>query len=259
MYRTCGLVSLIGLSLGCSELDQELIPTSMSPAGPVPTATAGHDSAGPLDTGAPPEPTGCALVFDDRGWSYHGTENPTLGPSGTPELILIPDERYRAGAAVVWDGTLQIPFTLSLEYMIVDDDGVVGFSSDNTADGLAIQFLKDASVYEDYAVPVGGSLGVIFNKTGYVLSLKTYGSRRIMLLNGKKRRLFSVQHPGVYTGRIWQPLILKVDSSGMDLVFDGQVHRFPGLPQAKYGGLIFSAATGASDGGHLIRNVCVTP
>lgn len=220
--------------------------------GRTPTGATG----GPTDTG--PAPVCASLLFTTADWTPYDNGAYTPQLTGGTDVGLIPDNLGYAGAAVVWGGALTPPFVLELDVQIYDDDGVAGPSSTNTADGLAVQFLKDPDVYATTRPPNGGSLGHVLDGTGYALEVDVYADRNVRLVRGNGNVL-AQRATDTYTGTGFEHVVITVDSNGIEAAFGTVVLTTPGPLDTAFEGLVLSAGTGGSDGRHVVSNVVLCP
>ncbi len=176
------------------------------------------------------------------------------------EIVLIPDNVYNSASALSYKEEVSLPYKVSFEYATSDDDGGYGYPYIwHSADGVALSFGKDKTTYQNTSLPHGSGRGFISDGTGYGLHFKTYGRREILLTDGHGNILRSFGFRDTYSSGRWVKVEVEIDLSGNVSVFLNSSLAF----QEKladtsdlktYKSLAFSAATGAADGLHKIRN-----
>lgn len=121
------------------------------------------------------------------------------------------------------------------------------------ADGLTFMFYKD----KNYQPSAGNDLG-FYGSPGYAIAFDSYPERYITLISNSGV-LESVKDARVADGK-WHQVRVEVYDRVVIVYLDGgQVLKWGGTINRKYGGLGFSAATGAKTNYHLIDDVKITP
>lgn len=226
------------------------------------SSTGSSDDETQDSTGEPGcQPKG-PLVFDEA-WSYYSNPADLLDASLSTELELIPDDDHNRGAAVLLTDPPELPFRLTFEYTIFDDDG--GHDSTqvwSSGDGLVVMVLKDPSWYEGRfsLPPTSTGRGFAFDGTGLGVQFEIYGTRRIVGTNGSGTWLTPAVEPrlSAYPHGEWREVVLDVSEAEVVVHYEGnELFTMAGPHDTTFLGLGFGAGTGAADGSHRIRNVMI--
>lgn len=198
------------------------------------------------------------LDFDDATWDYYTTPNNALAASNDPELVFMPDDAVNVGAAVMYSQGVAMPYTVSFEYSVFDDDGAENGSTFNSADGVSLFVAKDQAAYVGTEPPAGGSLGIIADGTGYAIGFPIFEPRRVEILDGTGNVIAGpiTPVPSTYPHGQWRTVSVHVSSAGLEVSYEGaEVLTFVGALDESFDRIGLAAATGGSDGEHRVRNV----
>ena len=192
---------------------------------------------------------------------YGNLKNPGF-PSLDPEsgvLTLTPVDVYGASGVAFLKESTTVPFVLTFEFNIWDDDGGTSRGKRyNSADGISVIFAKDDSAYATTVPPAGSAMGFIEDESALGLFFKTFDKRQV-LLKGKNGVLAKKKERRVYTDGAWQKARVVVSRDGIIVQFDDRtVLQWQGeLPfAAPY--VAFGAGTGGSNSRRQVRNVVLS-
>lgn len=219
--------------------------------------SSSSSSSGGSDLCAPAGP----LTFDAATWEYFTTPNNTLVASDDTELTLIPDNLTSVGATVFYVDGVQMPYTVSFEYWIFDDDGSEIGSIYNSADGIAVAVAKDATSWATADPPDGGWRGIFDDGTGYAIDFAIFENRRISIRDGDGNVVAGPVTPAtsVYPHGQWRSVSIEVTTAGIEVTYEGGVElTYAAALDETYDRIAFGAGTGGADGEHRIRNVEIT-
>ena len=183
---------------------------------------------------------------------------------GYNEYELLPDNMYSSASIHFFlkPEDIDTVTAISFEYMTCDDNGEE--STLSRADGVAVVLGQDPSIYSDTALPAGGALGVITGSGGNGVSIRfiTHREEKIEVRddagNIKTRSLYST-----YTSCNWSAVTILISGNELKVVKDCIEVLSATLTQAEVDAISqyqvgFSAATGAADSAHIIRNIHVS-
>ena len=196
-------------------------------------------------------------TFREKQWRFFrsspGLKLPRVGR--IPELLLIPDNTFHTGIAAAINNPVKPPFEISFDYSTWDDDGNE-WAVWNSADGLKMFFLKDASDYGTQ--PDGDSLGLSSDGGGYAVGFHLYGSRYVQLTGPQGVVLTRSHFARAYRQRQWVPVTVTVLTNRITVSADNKVILEQNLElDQQYQDIGFTAATGTADAEHAIRNLCI--
>jgi antitoxin component YwqK of YwqJK toxin-antitoxin module len=192
---------------------------------------------------------------------YGNPKNPGY-PSLNPEsgvLTLTPVDAYGASAVALMKESTTVPFVLTFEFNIWDDDGGTSRGKRwNSADGISVIFAEDNSAYATTVPPAGSAMGFIEDESALGLFFKTFDKRQVFLKD-RNGVLARKKEPRVYTDGAWQKARVVVNRDAIIVQFDDRtVLQWQGeLPfAAPY--VAFGAGTGGSNSRHQVRNVVLS-
>ena len=200
------------------------------------------------------------ISFTDPAWVSSANSNadgyPVITRQG--ELILIPDNRYGAGVAAIYPNQAEPPFEVQFEFSTYDDDGGKSPAKHwNSADGISFFFLSDGN---KYGIPdEGGNMGLSMTGKGYAITFPMYDTRRVSFVQTWVRTIAQRSFSDAYSHGKWIPVSIRVEaeqvrvSSGKENLLSVAENWTNGSAGRSFG---FSAATGAADAEHKIRNFC---
>lgn len=137
------------------------------------------------------------------------------------------------------------PFTVEFRYWAGGGTG---------ADGLTFMFYED----KNYEPGYGSALG-FDGSSGYAIAFDSYPNSYITLIRDRTANdLEWVKDPRVADGQWHQVRVEVYDRVIIVYVDGGQVLKWGGSINRKYGGLGFSASTGKYTNQHLIDDVKIT-
>ena len=173
----------------------------------------------------------------------------------TNTLTLTPVDAYGASAVAFLKEPVPVPFVLSFEFNIWDDDGGKGRKRRwNSANGISVILAKDDSIYNEMSPPAGSAMG-FFSDGSMGVFLKTYGTRQVILENGYQM-LAIEEEPAVYTHGEWQKARIEVNADSIIVKFDERtIFEWAGDVPFATPYVLFGAATGGANSRHQIRNV----
>lgn len=191
-------------------------------------------------------------------WSYEGSAQ----RDASNESVILTNASSLSNWGQIWLNDLrQDPFIVRFRYRAGGGTG---------ADGLVFMFYKnsDYSTEPDY----GGSLGFSATPHESLTPVSGYGIEFDNYFNGggygdpsENHIALIKDHPGnhlKYANDIrtedyqWHSVEVKVDESNIEVSIDGsQVLSWNGSINRTYGGIGFSAATGASTNWHIIDDI----
>lgn len=193
--------------------------------------------------------------FRENQWRFQSNQPnlPTLVKKR--EMLLIPDNMFNTGVAMIINSDIKPPFEASFRYSTWDDDGSVKARA-NSADGFTFFFLKDAS---DLGTPPDGdSLGLKTPGGGYAVRFRLYKTRAVQLTNPEQTVLGSTWFDRVYSNRQWVPVKVKVTDERITVTADNHVILdAPTKIDDTYSDMGFTAASGDADAEQAIKNFCI--
>ena len=195
--------------------------------------------------------------FTEKNWDFRHN----IWAKGWPrvltpgELELLPDNKFNAGAAAVLNNTMRPPFEVTFEFSTYDDDGGPN-QVWNSADGIAFFFFKNGAEYG--TPPSGNRMGLSRSAGGYAVTLPIYGQRRATLLTADGIELKYVPFRQAYTHGKWVPVRIQVMPNRVIVKGDKWLLMDTSFNfDTQHSALGFSAATGAADSQHKVRNFCI--
>lgn len=192
---------------------------------------------------------------------YGNLQNPGY-PSLDPEsgvLTLTPVDVYGASGVAFLNEPTTVPFVLTFEFNIWDDDGGTSWGKRyNSANGISVIFAKDNSAYATTVPPAGSAMGFIGGESALGIFFKTYEKRQV-LLKDRNGVLAKKKEKRVYTNGNWQKARVIVNSDGIIVQFDDDiVLEWQGELPFAVTSVAFGAGTGGSNSRHQIRNVVLS-
>ena len=216
----------------------------------------------PADKTIPETERSCLLVdFKQAPWKSFANSNAFDYPviNKNKELELMPVTVYGGAAAYLFTNpeNIQPPFEVTFDFSTFDDDG--GYNRVwNSGDGIRFFFLRNIS---HYGQPLaGGSMGRSAAPGGYAISFPMYGSRQVRLDNHQGRPLKRVPFSRSYSHGEWVRISIMVREDGVTVTADNNklFDYKTDWEQGRTGNAMgFSAATGAANSSHMIRNFCL--
>ncbi|WP_153765160.1 hypothetical protein [Endozoicomonas sp. OPT23] len=210
------------------------------------------------------EEASCQSVsFKNAPWRAFANGNAYSYPrvNRADELILLPVTVYAGASAYLYTNpdNIKPPFEVMFEFNTLDDDGGM-YRVWNSADGIRFFFLRNISRYGQPLA--GGSMGRSAVAGGYAVSFPIYGARRARLDDYQGSTIKRVPFSKAYSHGEWIPVKVTVKEGGITVVadnltlFEQKVNWALGKTGDAMG---FSAATGAANSSHMIRNFCIRP
>ena len=192
---------------------------------------------------------------------YGNLKNPGY-PSLDPEsgvLTLTPVDVYGASGVAFLKESTTVPFVLTFEFNIWDDDGGTSWGKRyNSANGISVIFAKDNSAYVSTAPPGGSTMGFIADETALGIFFKTYEKRQV-LLKDNNGILAKKKEKRVYTDGKWQKARVIVNSDAIIVQFDDRtVLQWQGEVPFAATSVAFGAGTGGSNSRHQVRNIVLS-
>ena len=173
-------------------------------------------------------------------------------------LELLPDNLYGGATAYLYNNGAKPPYEVRFEFRTFDNDG--GYDGGkvwHSADGIRFFFLRH---YKGYGVPMsGGGMGRSEVEGGYAVDFPTYGYRRVRITDDSGHSLMQRAFSLAYTNGDWVAVSVMVKNDEI-IVKTGSLQLSRKLDTRKNStgnSFGFSAATGAADSQHMIRNVCM--
>ncbi|WP_281645638.1 hypothetical protein [Parendozoicomonas sp. Alg238-R29] len=172
-------------------------------------------------------------------------------------LSLLPDNLFSGAVAAILRSPIRPPFEATFEFRTFDEDGGPQHVW-NSADGISFFFYKDGSRYG--TPPNGNFMGFSASGGGYAVQMPTYGQRRIRFREASGLTFQTNPFRQSYTHGAWVPLKIHVLPNRV-LAWSGDRKLIDVALNfnTEFSDLGFSAATGAADSEHQVKNFCLSP
>ena len=185
----------------------------------------------------------------------------STGNSGYPRvegnrIVLIPENRSKAAAAVFLNEPVRPPFAVQFDYNTYNRRGSGPWSA---GDGLVLMFGRNTPGRR-VNLPAGSGRGFVPDGSGYGVHVTLYGEDRgLVLTDGSGRALASKRNPAAYTHERWSTLRVEVERDGIRVFLDGAIQiDWRGPVSVSATALGIGAGTGDANALHAIRDLRLT-
>ena len=202
----------------------------------------------------------CQPISLSKRWKAEGNENAYGYPRVLKDksLELLPDNLYGSATSYRYNNKAKPPYEVRFEFRTFDDDGGYGGGKIwHSADGIRFFFLRDFK--NDGDPMAGGAMGRSDVGGGYAVDFPLYGYRRARITDDNGHSLTQRPFAQAYTDGSWVAVSVTIGTNEIivkanNLRFSRKVNTSKNSTGSSFG---FSAATGAADSQHMIRNVCM--